>query len=150
MDGQTGVQAARGGTAAQGGDQDFLLGSCLISPLGHPLSRVPDREWGVPGQALSNPPTGSTMGNPAGKWAGRRASWVRSQSSPQELAGAENCGNTLCKARPSRKKNWDPFCTRSVQGSEEAKASEARLDFRLAGQGVEPSWLPPREQKTGE
>lgn len=48
MDGRTGAQAARGEAAAQGGDQDFLLGCCLISPPGRPLPRVPDRELGAP------------------------------------------------------------------------------------------------------
>ena len=33
------------------------------------------------------PPTGSTTRNPSGKRAGRRASWVRIQSSPEERAG---------------------------------------------------------------
>ena len=69
---------------------------------------------------------------------------------PRSLRGAENCGHAPCKARPPRKKSRDPFCTRSAQGSEETKASEARSDLGLAGQGVEPGRLPHGEQRTRE
>ena len=69
---------------------------------------------------------------------------------PRSARGAENCGHAPCKARPPRKKSRDPFCTRSAQGSEETKASEARSDLGLAGQGVEPGRLPHGEQRTRE
>ena len=150
MDGRTGAQAARGEAPAQGGDQDFLLRSCLISPPGRPLPRVPDREWGAPpgvGCPGSSPLSARRPARPRETHLGSGRAGAHlgsgSRALPKSARGAENCGQAPCKARPSRKKSRHPFCTHSAQGSEEAKASEAPSDFGLAGQGVEPGRLPP-------
>ena len=156
MDGRTGAQAARGEAAAQGGDQDFLLGCCLISPPGRPLPRVPDREWGAPPGVGCPGSSPLSSRRPVRPWetqlgSGRAGAHLGSGATAlrRSLRGAENCGHAPCKARPSRKKSRDPFCTLSAQGSEEAKTSEGRSDFGLAGQGLNPAGFPPGNSEQG-
>ena len=153
MDGRTGAQAARGEASAQGGDQDFLLGSCLISPPGRPLPRVPDREWSAPPGVGCPGSSPLSARRPVRPWetqlgSGRAGAHLGSGARAPPVARGE------LRARPVQspplQKSRDPFCTLSAQGSEEAKASEARSDFGLVGQEVEPGWLPPGEQRTGE
>ncbi|XDA72428.1 hypothetical protein R6Z07F_002708 [Ovis aries] len=120
-----------------------------VEPLGRPLPRVPDREWSALGQAGSPRrgarPHKTQLGSElASAYLGSRA-----RALPRRAQDAENCRHAPCKARPSRKKSRDLFCTRSAQGSEEAKASEVCSDFGLAEQGIEPGRLPHGEQRTG-
>ena len=105
------------------------------------------REWGVPGQARSPPADRFDHGKPSWE-AGGQARILGPEPELSPVARGE------LRARPVQspplQKSRDPFCTLSAQGSEEAKASEARSDFGLVGQEVEPGWLPPGEQRTGE
>ena len=155
MDGRTGAQAARGEAPAQGGDQDFLLRSCLISPPGRPLPRVPDREWGAPPGVGCPGSSPLSARRPVRPWetqlgSGRAGAHLGSGARALPSSSRGTAGTPRAKPAPPERRAGIPSAHSSAQGYEEAKASEARSDFGLVGQGVEPGWLPPGEQRTGE
>lgn len=120
------------GLAAQGGHQDFLLGSCLISPA-----------CARPGGVLrvepsSAPDTGWTMEVPAEKRAGRRASWVRSQPLRELSAGRETAGTPPCKLRPPERRAGSLLHTQR-SGLQSVQSFRGSLGHRAGGAGVEPA-----------
>lgn len=121
------------------GTKTSCLDPVLISPPGRPLPRVPNREWRAQVKPALRPADRLdwTAGNSAGKRASRHILGPGSHSSPPgSLRGAENCGAAPVQATPLQKE--EPGSLLHTQRSllRETKASEARLDLGLAGQGL--------------
>ena len=154
MDGRTGAQAARGEAPAQGGDQDFLLGSCLISPPGRPLPRVPDREWGAPPGVGCPGSSPLSARRPVRPWetqlgSGRAGAHLGSGARALPSSSRGTAGTPRAKPAPPERRAGIPSAHSALRAPKKPRLRRRARTLGWWGRGLNPAGFPPGNSEQG-